>query len=95
MTSNQQIPAELQDVALIDASTSANAAGLSVSHWHNLVRLGQAPAPALRAHRFTRWRLKDVRAWLEQLPSRHEGEGAAVIAQATKASRAAKGAATL
>lgn len=54
----------LADVALVNARQCADAACLSVSLWHELVRTGKAPAPAIRGTRFTRWRLGDVRAWL-------------------------------
>ncbi len=58
------VPASLIDVALIDAPTSAAAGSMSISAWHELVRTGEAPQPVIRAPRFTRWRLADVRAYL-------------------------------
>ena len=57
------LPADLADVALIDAKTCAAAGGMSVSWWHEEVRAGRAPAPAVRMSRCTRWRLRDVAAF--------------------------------
>lgn len=37
--------------------------------WLDLVRSGDAPAPAVSRHRFTAWRWGDVKAWLEKLAS--------------------------
>ena len=59
-----QIPRALEDVALITAETCAAAAAMSLSQWYQLVRDGEAPAPAVRGVRFTRWQLSAVRAWL-------------------------------
>ena len=59
-----EIPSALADVALIDDTTCAAAAGMSVSYWRELVTLKVAPPPAIQATRFTRWRLADVRAFL-------------------------------
>lgn len=57
------LPAELANVALIDAPTCAAAGDMSVSWWHEEVRAGRAPAPAIRKPRCTRWRLADVSAF--------------------------------
>lgn len=54
------LPADLASVALIDAPTCAAAGDMSVSWWHEEVRAGRAPAPAIRKPRCTRWRLADV-----------------------------------
>jgi len=54
------LPADLASVALIDALTCAAAGDMSVSWWHEEVRAGRAPAPAIRKPRCTRWRLADV-----------------------------------
>ena len=59
-------PPELADVALIDAPRIAAAACMSLSTWFDLVRRGEAPPPAIRAPRCTRWRLSAIRAWLAQ-----------------------------
>lgn len=65
---------------------------MSISQWHNLVRSGDAPAPAIRQPRFTRWRIADVRAWLIERADlgSNEEASAAVVDLATKASDAAK-----
>ena len=80
------IPAALQDVALVDASACAAAAGCGLTRWHDLVRSGAAPAPAIRRPRFTRWRLAEVRAWLAAV----SGDDPAVVAKARHASHAAR-----
>jgi predicted DNA-binding transcriptional regulator AlpA len=60
------LPSDLAAVALIDASTCAAVGDMSVSWWHEEVRSGRAPAPAIRKSRCTRWRMSDVRAyWIE------------------------------
>ena len=58
------IPPALADVALIDGPTAAAAGSMCLSTWHELVRRGDAPKPAMRAPRCTRWRLVDVRQFL-------------------------------
>lgn len=85
------IPATLADVALVDGPTCAAAGGMSISQWLDLVRTGDAPQPVIRRPRFTRWRLSDVRAWLIDRAERGGDDEAAarVMAQATRASRAA------
>lgn len=85
-------PPELADVALIDAPRIAAAACMSLSTWHELVRVGMAPQPAIRAPRCTRWRLADVRAWLIERATRGGDPEAAraVVRNAAIASLAAK-----
>jgi predicted DNA-binding transcriptional regulator AlpA len=87
------LPANLADVALIEATTCAAAGAMSVSWWHQSVKDGRAPAPVIRQPRCTRWRLSDVRAFWEAFARQANTDphaGAAVTAQATKASRAAR-----
>src|SRR5438046_3100451 len=84
------IPHALLDVALIDAPGIAVAGCMSVSQWHTLVRLGKAPAPAIRSPRFTRWRVADVRAFLLALSAGDASVAAGarqVLDQAMKASK--------
>ena len=57
-------PATLADLALVDAREVAAAGGMGLSQLYQLVKEGKAPQPCIRGHRFTRWRLADVRAWL-------------------------------
>lgn len=60
------VPDALTDAALIDGPTCAAVGDASLSWWHEEVRAGRAPQPAIRRSRFTRWRLADVRAfWIE------------------------------
>jgi len=83
----------LAGVALIDAPTCAAAGGMSVSWWHEEVRTGRAPAPAVRQPRCTRWRLADVSAFWLAFASKGENDtksAAQVTAQAKKASTAAR-----
>ena len=91
--SPQHLPADLAAVALIDAPTCAAAGAMSVSWWHEEVRTGRAPAPAIRKPRCTRWRLADVRAfWTEsaEQAAADSQAAASVKARATKASSAAQ-----
>ena len=99
----RRLPADLADVALIDAPTCAAIGDMSISWWHDEVRTGRAPAPAIRKPRCTRWRLIDVRDFWRDTAERATADtrtAALVKAQAAKASakaqanRAAKAAAT-
>lgn len=83
----QPAPESLADVAHIDGPGAAAAGCLSISQWHALVREGRAPQPVIRAPRFTRWRLSDVRAWLIERESQPVA-GATVIERANKAAAA-------
>lgn len=58
------IPPELVEVALVCAKTAAASADMSLSKWYDGVREGTAPQPVIRQHRYTRWRLADIRQWL-------------------------------
>jgi predicted DNA-binding transcriptional regulator AlpA len=87
-----EVPATLAAVALIDATTCAAAGAMSVSWWHEQVRVGRAPAPVVRSPRCTRWTLSQVRAFWEAFAQQAQVDpkaGLAVTAQAKKASRAA------
>ena len=85
------MPAELAEVALIDAKICAVTGGMSVSQWHNLVREGAAPKPVVRLVRYTRWRTADVRQFFVDLASKRSDErDRVVIDHAKKASQAAK-----
>ncbi len=83
------VPPALADVALIDGPTCAAAGGISISTWHELVRVKDAPQPVMRAVRCTRWRLADVRAWLIERAAQATADDE-VIRRATKASAKAK-----
>ena len=85
------IPPALADVALIDGPTCAAAAGISLSSWHELVRLQQAPQPVIRRSRCTRWRLVDARSWLIERASQPTADSSTdVVARAARASAAAR-----
>ena len=92
-TAPPAIPPALSSVALIDAPTCAAAGGMSVSWWHDEVRTGRAPAPAVRQPRCTRWRLSDVVAFWQAFATKGEADTQAaeqVTAKAKKASAAAR-----
>jgi len=79
------LPNALADAALIDGPTCAAVGGACVSWWHEKVRTGRAPQPAIRQSRFTRWRLADVRAfWVAFAESATHDEQ--VTQRATRAS---------
>ena len=83
----------LAAVALIDAPTCAAAGGMSVSWWHEEVRLGRAPAPAVRQPRCTRWRLVDVSSFWQTFAANSASDTRAAMlmtANAKKASAAAR-----
>lgn len=86
------VPLALADVALIDGPTIAAAGGMSLSSWHEFVRLKQAPQPVIRAPRCTRWKLADVRDWLIQRAAQGAETEASrtLIATAHRASKAAQ-----
>lgn len=82
---------DLGAVALIDAAGAAAVGAVSLSAWYELVRVGDAPAPAIRSHRFTRWRVVDVHAyWERRIAEASADDAAKVVAQAKKASAQAK-----
>jgi predicted DNA-binding transcriptional regulator AlpA len=76
---------------MIDGPSIAAAAALSLSSWHELVRTGAAPQPAIRRQRCTRWRMADVRAWLIERAAEQTGDTAdEVTARAKRASAEAR-----
>ena len=83
------LPADVADVALIAADTSAAIGDVSVSWWHEEVRTGRAPKPVIQQPRFTRWRLADVRRfWIERAAhaAADTAAGERMTARAKKAS---------
>lgn len=85
-----EIPSALADVALIDDTQCAAAFGSSVSQWRDLVLQKIAPAPAIQAPRFTRWRLADVRQFLIDYVA--NADPAAADASTSTAAKASAGA---
>lgn len=78
------VPAALTDAALIDAKAAAATGSVSLSWWLREVRAGNAPKPAFRSPRCTRWRLSDVRKfWLSYADQ--QANGTAAERSATKA----------
>lgn len=82
---------QIDDVALVDAGTSAGIGEMSVSWWYGEVAAGRAPAPVVRRPRCTRWLLRDVLAfWRDFAAEGDDAERSARLdAQARKASAAA------
>lgn len=68
-------PAALADVALIDAKQIAAAACIGLSQFYELLKAGKAPQPAIRAPRCSRWRLSEIRQWLEARAAAGSFEG--------------------
>lgn len=88
-------PAVFGNDALIDIEVCAAGGGVSLSWWHEKVRTGEAPEPAIRAPRFTRWNLGQVRQfWTDYVAKAAQEAQAAdsVKDRAAKASAAAKAA---
>ncbi len=88
--SSQALPPELEAVALIDAETCAAAGSMSLSWWYREVQAGNAPQPAVRAFRCTRWRLADVREFWRQYSERGDAGVAAAAMQAQSKKAAAR-----
>lgn len=89
----RQIHTGLVDVALIDAAACAAAGSMSVSWWHEEVRAGRAPKPAIQQPRCSRWRLAEVRAYWDRRAEHAAADvqiAAEVVARATRASAAAR-----
>lgn len=87
----QPLPADLAAVALIDARSAAAVGSMSVSWWLQKVADNEAPQPAVRAPRCTRWTLTSVRAFWQAFGEQANASAAAAVkAQATKASAAAR-----
>lgn len=85
------VPAALEAVSLIDARAAAAVGSMSVSWWLQKVADNEAPQPAVRAPRCTRWTLPSVRAFWQAFGEQANASAAAAVkAQATKASAAAQ-----
>lgn len=87
------VPSALEDVALVAAGTCAAIGDVSLSWWHDEVRAGRAPKPAIQQPRFTRWRQADVRRfWVERAAqaAADTAAGARMSARAKQASLAAR-----
>lgn len=82
------LPADVADVALVAADTCATIGDASVSWWHEEVRAGRAPKPAIQQPRFTRWRLTDVRRFWAELAARASADTAAGERMAVRAKKA-------
>ena len=89
----RRLPADLADVALIDAPICAAVGDMSVSWWHALVAAGRAPQPVVRMPRCTRRHAGQVRdfwiAFVEKAAADTQAAEQAT-ARAKKASAKAK-----
>lgn len=86
-----KLPAEVADVALVAVGTCAAIGEVSVSWWHEEVRAGRAPKPAIQQPRFSRWRLADVKAyWAARIAQADAAAGERAAAKARHASAAAQ-----
>lgn len=86
-------PEAFGDDAVVDATFCASGGSVSLSWWHAKVASGEAPEPVIRAPRFTRWRLGDVRKfWIDFVAKAalQTQVGQDLQDRATKASAAAK-----
>jgi predicted DNA-binding transcriptional regulator AlpA len=84
-----KIPADAEDVALVDATVAAAIGGMRAGWWYGKVRAGEAPQPVIRAPRCTRWRLSDVRGFwrtFAELAAQDTITAALVQSRAAKAS---------
>lgn len=79
------LPAALADIALIDGPTCAAARGVSISQWHELVRTHEAPQPAIRQPRYTRWRVCDIREHLISIASAPPSAASTKVISSAKA----------
>jgi predicted DNA-binding transcriptional regulator AlpA len=92
------VPIALAEAALIAGPTCAATGGVSLSWWHEEVRAGRAPKPAIQRPRFTRWRLADVAAYWRNLADaathdtqvKQRAAQASIKALATRKKRAAE-----
>ena len=86
-----QLAEQLAEVTLASAKTSAAVGEQSVSGWLEDVRAGRAPQPVIRTHRYTRWRLADVRDyWAKRIESAAAETSTSTTERAKKASEAAR-----
>lgn len=83
-------PNPLAEVSLIDAAACASVGSMSISWWHEEVRAGRAPQPAIRKTRCTRWRVSEVRDFWANFAEGGKDNTDKVMEVAKKASTAAK-----
>lgn len=92
-TAALKLPPSLDDVALIDGPKAAAVGDISLSLWLDLVRRREAPQPAIRAHRCTRWLAREVRSYWASVVQRAAQEGAASAAAVSQRAKLASAAA--
>ena len=67
-------PVILAAESLFSAETAAKLGEISLTGWYERVRKGDAPQPAIRRHRFTRWRAADVLAYWKRIADEGSAE---------------------
>lgn len=63
-TKREPLPGTHEDIALADLRDVRAITRMGSSWIHDRVKAGLFPAPVIREPRCTRWRLSDVRAWV-------------------------------
>lgn len=61
---------QLNSIALASAADICARLRISRSSWLARVAAGEAPPPAIKSARFTRWRVADIAAWIESQAAR-------------------------
>lgn len=84
-TSKNNEPQDISDEYWVPASVACNLLGTSPSKWFQSVASAEsdiaqgrpaAPQPVVRKHRFTRWRLGDIRRYQAELIEHAKGDQA-------------------
>jgi predicted DNA-binding transcriptional regulator AlpA len=63
---------QMTERMMVNAEDAARLCGISKRHWNRLVSEGTAPRPIKFSRRLVRWRLSDLKEWVNGL-SRYEG----------------------
>lgn len=86
------IPDEAYSVALVSKRVACVMGDVRESWWDERVARGEAPAPVIRAPRFSRWRLVDVIEFWRRVAEQGDPQGAAKMAAIAKRASAARSA---
>lgn len=63
-TKREPLPQAHEDIALVEMRDLRAITRMGSSWIHERVKAGDFPAPVIKGPRCTRWRLSDVRAWV-------------------------------
>ena len=58
---------QMQERMMVNAADAARLCGISKRHWNRMVSEGLAPQPVKFSRRLVRWRLHDIRDWVNGL----------------------------